>query len=47
MPEMDFFHSAILEGHWMGLNATEIAEMTGDDPMIIAQIIDTFTQAGL
>lgn len=47
MYEMDEFHSTILEGHWWGLNATEIAHELGADPVIVARIIDDFDTLGL
>ena len=47
MYEMDDFHSQILEGHWWGLNATEIAHELGADPVIVARIIDDFEMLGL
>jgi hypothetical protein len=46
MPEMDTFHATVLEGYWWGLNAHEIAEQLGDDPMLIANIMDTFRDLG-
>lgn len=46
MPEMDGFHSQVLEGYWWGLTSYEIAEMTGEDPVIIATIMDTFRDLG-
>ncbi len=46
MPEMDTFHATVLEGYWWGLNAYEIAEQLGDDPMLIANIMDTFRDLG-
>lgn len=46
MPEMDYFHSAILDGYWQGFNATEVAEMLGDDPIIVARIMDDFRSLG-
>lgn len=47
MPEMDDFHSQILEGHWWGLNACEIAQELAADPVIVARIIDDFETLGL
>ena len=46
MPEMDTFHATVLEGYWWGLNAHEIAEQVGDDPILIANIMDTFRDLG-
>ena len=46
MLEMDDFHSAILEGYWWGLNAYEIAQDIGADPVIVARIIDDFETLG-
>lgn len=47
MPEMDDFHAAILEGHWMGLCGYEIAHDLGADPVIVARIIDDYEALGL
>ena len=46
MPTMDAFHSAILEGHWQGLCAYEIAHQLAADPVIVARIIDDFETLG-
>lgn len=46
MPIMDNFHATILEGYWQGLCAYEIAHMLGDDPTIIARIMDDFESMG-
>jgi len=46
MPNMDYFHSAILQGYWQGLCAYEIAEQLGGDPIIVARIIDDFESMG-
>jgi hypothetical protein len=46
MPDMDNFHSQVLEGYWWGLTSYEIADMTGEDPCIIATIMDTFRDLG-
>lgn len=46
MPDMDDFHSTILEGHWWGLDAHEIADQLGADPTIVARIVDDFNSLG-
>lgn len=46
MPEMDYFHAAILEGHWQGLCAYEIAHQLAADPVIVARIIDDYESMG-
>lgn len=46
MPNMDNFHSTILEGYWQGLCAYEIADQLGADPIIVARIIDDFESMG-
>lgn len=46
MPEMDYLHSAILEGYWWGLTAHEIAEQVGEDSRSVAVIMDTFRDLG-
>ena len=46
MPEMDDLHSTILEGYWWGLDAHEVAQLTGEDPCIVARIMDDFRSLG-
>ena len=46
MPQMDEFHSVILEGHWQGMNAHEIADELGADPTEVARIVDDFVSMG-
>ena len=46
MDLMDFTHSAILEGHWQGLDAHEIAAMIGEDVAYVARIMDDFNGLG-
>ena len=46
MQEMDYFHSAILQGFWKGYEACDIAEQLGADPIIVARIMDDFESMG-
>lgn len=46
MPEMDFTHSAILEGYWQGFDAWEIADKLGEDVDYVARIMDDFRGMG-
>lgn len=46
MPELDEFHSAILEGYWKGYTCHEIAEMVGADSWTVACIMDSFRELG-
>lgn len=46
MPEMDFTHSAILEGYWQGFDAWEIADKLGEDVDYVARIMDDFRGLG-
>lgn len=46
MPPMDEFHAAILEGHWQGLCAYEIAYQLGADPVTVARILDDYYTLG-
>lgn len=47
MMELDFTHSAILEGIWQGRDVFTIAQMLGHDPLIVATIIDELNETGL
>ena len=46
MPEMDFTHSAILEGYWQNFDAWEIADKLGEDVDYVARIMDDFRGLG-
>ena len=46
MPKMDYFHGAILEGYWQGLEPCEIAHQLGADVIIVARIVDDFKALG-
>ena len=46
MLNMDFFHSATLEGYWQGLEPHEIATELGADPTIVARIMDDYESMG-
>lgn len=45
--ELDFTHSAILEGMWQGFNVYDIAQMLGHDPLVVASIMDELNETGL
>lgn len=38
--------SIVLEAHWRGMSAKEFAQHHGEDPLLIAAMMDTFRSEG-
>ena len=38
--------ATILEAHWQSMTAYKYAQISGEDPMVVAAIMDTFDSEG-